>query len=72
MLHYGLEHEMVIKPIDYLLRRSSQLLFDSEHAKAVKELIVDEMAEYYDWDEAVRAEYLDEVEQQLTASTTFN
>lgn len=72
MLHYGLEHEMVIKPIDYLLRRSSQLLFDSENAKAVKELIVDEMAEYYDWDEAVRAEYLDEVEQQLTASTTFN
>lgn len=72
MLRYGLEHEMVIKPIDYLLRRSSQLLFDSEHAKAVKELIVDEMAEYYDWDEAVRAEYLDEVEQQLTASTTFN
>ncbi|MGO2961525.1 MAG: glycerol-3-phosphate dehydrogenase/oxidase [Carnobacterium maltaromaticum] len=72
MLHYGLEHEMVIKPIDYLLRRSSQLLFDSEHAKAVKELIVDEMAEYYDWDEAVRAEYLDEVEQQLIASTTFN
>ena len=72
MLHYGLEYEMVIKPIDYLLRRSSQLLFDSEHAKAVKELIVDEMAEYYDWDEAVRAEYLDEVEQQLTASTTFN
>lgn len=72
MLHYGLEHEMVIKPIDYLLRRSSQLLFDSEHAKAVKELIVDEIAEYYDWDEAVRAEYLDEVEQQLTASTTFN
>lgn len=72
MLHYGLEHEMVIKPIDYLLRRSSQLLFDSEHAKAVKELIVDEMAEYYDWDEAVRAEYLDEVEQQITASTTFN
>lgn len=72
MLHYGLEHEMVIKPIDYLLRRSSQLLFDSEHAKAVKELILDEMAEYYDWDEAVRAEYLDEVEQQLTASTTFN
>ncbi|MDZ5760014.1 FAD-dependent oxidoreductase [Carnobacterium maltaromaticum] len=72
MLHYGLEHEMVIKPIDYLLRRSSQLLFDSEHAKAVKELIVDEMAEYYDWHEAVRAEYLDEVEQQLTASTTFN
>ena len=72
MLRYGLEHEMVIKPIDYLLRRSSQLLFDSEHAKAVKELIVDEMAEYYDWDEAVRAEYLNEVEQQLTASTTFN
>lgn len=72
MLHYGLEHEMVIKPIDYLLRRSSQLLFDSEHAKAMKELIVDEMAEYYDWDEAVRAEYLDEVEQQITASTTFN
>ncbi|WP_373271202.1 glycerol-3-phosphate dehydrogenase/oxidase [Carnobacterium maltaromaticum] len=72
MLHYGLEHEMVIKPIDYLLRRSSQLLFDSEHAKAVKELIVDEMAEYYDWDEAVRAEYLNEVEEQITASTTFN
>lgn len=72
MLHYGLEHEMVIKPIDYLLRRSSQLLFDSEHTKAVKELIVDEMAEYYGWDEAVRAGYLDEVEQQITASTTFN
>ncbi|MGX7419106.1 glycerol-3-phosphate dehydrogenase/oxidase [Carnobacterium gallinarum] len=72
MLHYGLEHEMVLKPIDYLLRRSSQLLFDIEHAKAVKELIVTEMADYYGWDEATQIAYLADIDHQITASTVFH
>lgn len=72
MLHYGLEHEMVLKPIDYLLRRSSQLLFDIQHAKAVKEFIVAEMAAYYGWNDATKELYLTEIEDQIKNSTIFH
>ena len=65
MLNYGLEFEMVEHPIDYLLRRSSQMLFDIEHMKSVKTGVIDYMAKYYNWSDETSADMTAEVDQKL-------
>lgn len=65
MLMYGLQAEMVEHPIDYLLRRSSQMLFDINHMKSIKTPVIDCMAKYYDWSDETKQEMTDEVNQKL-------
>ncbi|KRM85221.1 glycerol-3-phosphate dehydrogenase/oxidase [Liquorilactobacillus vini] len=70
-LHYGLEKEMVIHPIDYLLRRSSQLLFDFKHVLQVKDQIILEMAKYYSWSVETKTAMIAEVNQQINLRQVF-
>lgn len=72
MLHYGLEEEMVMHPLDYMLRRSSQLLFNMPHLAEVKQAIYDEMAAYYDWDAPTKAAMIEEAETQIKEATLFH
>ncbi|APX71226.1 glycerol-3-phosphate dehydrogenase/oxidase [Companilactobacillus allii] len=65
MLQYGLKAEMVEHPIDYLLRRSSQMLFDINHMKDVEDPVIDYMSDYYGWDEATKKSMTDEVNEKL-------
>lgn len=65
MLEYGLEAEMVEHPIDYLLRRSSQMLFDISHMKSIKTPVIEYMAKYYNWDDETKQAMTDEVNQKL-------
>ncbi|MDN6161516.1 MAG: glycerol-3-phosphate dehydrogenase/oxidase [Atopostipes sp.] len=50
-LLYALEYESVLKPIDFLLRRTGILLFESERVDEWKKPILDYMTDYYDWSE---------------------
>ena len=68
MLNYGLQHEMVEHPIDYLLRRSSQMLFNISHMKSIKTPVIDYMSKFYDWDEDTKQQMTDEVNQKLDLS----
>jgi Glycerol-3-phosphate dehydrogenase len=68
MLNYGLQHEMVEHPIDYLLRRSSQMLFNIAHMKSIKTPVIDYMSKFYDWDENTKQQMTDEVNQKLDLS----
>ncbi|WP_416353983.1 glycerol-3-phosphate dehydrogenase/oxidase [Agrilactobacillus fermenti] len=70
-LHYGLDEELVMHPIDYLLRRSSQMLFDFQHMLAVKDAVVAEMARYFGWDEATKAKMAQEVDDQIAIRQQF-
>jgi len=72
MLNYGLQSEMVEHPVDYLLRRSSQMLFDIKHMKTVKSAVIDYMAKYYDWDETTQQEMTDEVNEKLALTDLSN
>ncbi|WP_125706886.1 glycerol-3-phosphate dehydrogenase/oxidase [Companilactobacillus zhongbaensis] len=65
MLNYGLKAEMVEHPIDYLLRRSSQMLFDINHMKEVKDAVIDYMADFYNWDDATKQAMTEEVDGKL-------
>lgn len=68
MLNYGLQHEMIEHPIDYLLRRSSQMLFNIAHMKSIKTPVIDYMSKFYDWDEDTKQQMTDEVNQKLDLS----
>lgn len=68
MLEYGLENEMVERPLDYLLRRSSQMLFDISHMKSIKTPVIDYMSKFYDWDDETKQTLTAEVNQKLAAT----
>jgi len=65
MLTYGIEAEMVEHPIDYLLRRSSQMLFDINHMNSIKTAVIDCMSKYFNWNDETKQNMTDEVEEKL-------
>ncbi|WP_176764805.1 glycerol-3-phosphate dehydrogenase/oxidase [Natribacillus halophilus] len=48
-LRYALEHEMTLTPVDFLLRRTSFLLFDIDTARKNKDAVVEAMAVKLQW-----------------------
>lgn len=55
-LRYGMEEEMVLTPVDYLLRRTNHLLFERDSVDALRQPVLDAMAAYFEWEEAEKAE----------------
>lgn len=55
-LRYGIEEEMVLTPVDYLLRRTNHLLFERDSLDALRQPILEAMAEYFEWDATEKAE----------------
>ncbi|WP_048600944.1 glycerol-3-phosphate dehydrogenase/oxidase [Rubeoparvulum massiliense] len=66
-LQYGMEYEMVVKPSDFLIRRSGALLFNIEMVQQWKEQIIDYMAAYLHWSKEVQQNYRDELMTELEA-----
>lgn len=55
-LRYGMEEEMVLTPVDYLLRRTNHLLFERDTVDALRQPVLDAMAAYFEWEEGEKAE----------------
>ena len=49
-LWYGIHHEMVVKPLDFFERITGRLYFDPFQLDKLKEPILKEFANYFDWD----------------------
>ncbi|MFC6314417.1 type 1 glycerol-3-phosphate oxidase [Lapidilactobacillus achengensis] len=49
MLNYCLREEMVLTPVDYLLRRTNHILFEADSLAPLKQPIIDEMARQLNW-----------------------
>ncbi|UWE03956.1 glycerol-3-phosphate dehydrogenase/oxidase [Laceyella sacchari] len=64
-LMYGLQHEMVQTPVDYLLRRTGAMLFDIAWVKRWQAGVVDLMADHCAWDEQTRMRREQELEQEI-------
>ena len=65
-LRYALEEEMVVKPVDFFIRRTGALLFDISWVRQWKEPVLSYMNRYYGWAPERRRRYADELEQALT------
>ncbi|QCT74729.1 glycerol-3-phosphate dehydrogenase/oxidase [Macrococcoides canis] len=64
-LVYSIQEEMVIKPTDFLTRRTGDLYFDIHKVEQHKEAVIETMAKLLNYDNAQRAEYTRELEQKI-------
>ncbi|WCG22815.1 glycerol-3-phosphate dehydrogenase/oxidase [Vagococcus lutrae] len=71
MLQYGLEHEMTIHPIDFLLRRSSYMLFNMARCEEIYQDVINEMTTYYDWSEEYQEQMIEETETEIKQHINF-
>ncbi|WP_462412975.1 glycerol-3-phosphate dehydrogenase/oxidase [Neobacillus sp. Marseille-QA0830] len=69
-LVYAIEHEMVATPIDFLNRRTGDLLFNIENVQKWGSHVIAYMEDCFHWPEEDRSKYLLNVEDALKACTT--
>lgn len=60
-LLYGMEEEMVLTPVDYLLRRTNHILFERDTLDVLRQPVLDAMASYFEWQEAEKAEMAEQL-----------
>lgn len=68
-LLYALEYECVMTPIDFFLRRTGILLFESDKVNQWKELVVDYMADYFAWDKQTKIKQKNDLEEMISHIT---
>lgn len=66
-LAYACNHEMVVTPADFFIRRTGRLLFDIASVHRYKDAVLAWMADRFQWTEERKAELAGELEQALTA-----
>lgn len=64
-LMYALEHEMVLTPIDFFLRRREYMLFDLETMRPFIQEVIQVMKEYLGWNEETTQERRDFLEKEI-------
>lgn len=67
-LLYCIEEEMVVKPVDFLIRRTGSLLFDIAWVKQWKEPIIQFMADHMHYSEEQKRMFSEELEFELQAA----
>lgn len=67
-LQYALEEELTLTPADYLVRRTNHLLFQRDSLDAIKEPVIDAMANYFGWEKEEKAQQRQELEAVIAAS----
>ena len=64
-LHYAIDEEMVLSPVDYLLRRTNNIFFHADELSFKQEAFVDEMARALGWSKEETAAKQAELKQTL-------
>lgn len=68
-LEYGIQYEMVTKPIDFLIRRTGAMFFDIDWVNQWKQQIISYMAEKFNWTAEEKQGYEAEVEAYIKDAT---
>lgn len=69
-LMYGIEHEMVVHPVDFFVRRTGNMFFNIASVQAHKEAVLTVMALTFGWTDMQKAQYAFELEKEITRATT--
>lgn len=69
-LRYGIEHELVVHPVDFLVRRTGNMFFNIDRVIEYKDIIIEEMGKIFNWDEEICKKYKQELLDEITKSTT--
>ncbi|WP_033827627.1 glycerol-3-phosphate dehydrogenase/oxidase [Bacillus andreraoultii] len=67
-LMYAIEHEMIVKPVDFFIRRTGYVYFDIHTVQRWKEETITLMAKIFNWSDAQTEEYRKELEQEIKAA----
>jgi glycerol-3-phosphate dehydrogenase len=67
-LIYGIEEEMVAKPIDFFNRRTGDILFNIHLVETWKKPVIDYMADQLNWTEQKKKSYSQSLEKELKSS----
>lgn len=70
-LMYSIHHEMVLHPIDFMYRRTGDLLFNIAEVKRHKADIIDVMAKIFVWSNDVKVLYTKEVDAAIKNAESF-
>ena len=71
-LWFGIHHEMISKPLDFFERRSGRLYFDPFELDQLKDPILKEFANYYNWDKNTLVLEREHLEKTFKEITEFN
>lgn len=69
-LLYGIHHEMVVHPNDFMIRRTAYMFFNIALVKLYKEAVLDEMAKQLNWSTEQRTHYEKDLNIEITRATT--
>ncbi|MGT2911644.1 type 1 glycerol-3-phosphate oxidase [Streptococcus cameli] len=67
-LHYAMEFEMALSPVDFFLRRTNHILFKRDGVNELIQPVIAEMARHYGWSEEETANKTTELDQALKAN----
>lgn len=71
-LMYAIHHEMAIKPVDFFIRRTGQLLFNIANVYKWKDQVQTEMSSIFSWTEEQEKYYNNELEKEIQYATTVD
>lgn len=69
-LWYGINHEMVISPLDFFVRRTGMLFFDINRLRVLLDPLLDEFKNTFDWNDD-KARYEREAVDKVIAQATL-
>ena len=65
IVDYGIDYEMVLRPVDFFIRRTGALLFNRSWVTEWKEPVIEYMAEKLNWSEQEVRMYWEELDSRL-------
>ena len=71
-LWYGIHHEMILKPLDFFERRTGRLYFDPFELGHLKDPILKEFSDYFNWDKVTFDFEKEVLEKAFKEITDFN
>ena len=69
-LMYAIHYEMAVKPVDFFIRRTGQLLFNIASVYKWKDQVQSEMSAIFNWTEEEEVSYNQELEKEIQFATT--
>jgi glycerol-3-phosphate dehydrogenase len=70
-LKYGIQNEMIVSAVDFLVRRTGRLYFDIDSVKKYAERVLSFMARAFDWTPKRLAEERNRLEAEIYHATHF-
>ena len=71
-LDFCIKNEMVVKPLDFFIRRTGRLYFDIQNIEIIKIPVLDAFAQYFNWDKSVMKSELEFINTQVFKASHFD